>query len=337
MQTFNFKSAPIKVYGAPLFEKTGTFERFPKELLQFFPVISKNSCDLRRRCAGARVCFKTDSPTVTVTVKIEKLELDIGMSLFSGDAVAMITGSRQNFRYRGLVYPANYEQTEYSRTLYKESCMEDVMLCLPRNSYIKDIEIGIADGCSLEAPTPYKIEKPVVFYGSSITEGAHSSLPFTCYTALLSNRLDFDYYNLGFSGSAMGEKEMAEYIASIDMSAFVFDYDHNAPNLEHLKNTHEPFFKIIREAHPNLPVIMMSKPKAKYDKGDLLRKEVIKETFENAQKNGDKNVYFVDGETFFGENERDICSTDATHPNDIGFLRMADILEPVFKKALKIL
>ena len=96
MQTFNFKSAPIKVYGAPLFEATSTFERFPKELLQYFKVISNNACDLRRRCAGARVCFKTDSPTVTVTVKIEKLELDIGMSLFSGDAVAMITGSRQN-------------------------------------------------------------------------------------------------------------------------------------------------------------------------------------------------------------------------------------------------
>ena len=336
MQTFNFKSAPIKVFGAPLFEKTGTFERFPKELLQYFKVISNNACDLRRRCAGARVCFKTDSPTVTVTVKIEKLELDIGMSIFSGDAVAVISGSRQNFRYRGLIYPTNYEQTEYSRTVYKEAYMEDVMLCLPRNSYIKDIEIGIADGCSLEAPTPYKIEKPVVFYGSSITEGAHSSLPFTCYTALLSNRLDFDYYNLGFSGSAMGEKEMAEYIADMDMSAFVFDYDHNAPNLEHLKNTHEAFFKIIREKRPDLPVIMMSKPKAKYDKGDLLRKEIIKTTYENAKNNGDKNVYFVDGETFFGETDRDICSTDATHPNDIGFLRMADVLEPILKKALNI-
>ena len=336
MQTFNFKTPPIKVYGAPLFEKTGTFERFPKELSPFFTAISKNPCDLRRRCAGARVCFKTDSPTVTITVKIEKLELDIGMSIFSGDAVAVISGSRQNFKYLGLVYPQNYEQTEYSRTLQKSADLEDVTLCLPRNSYIKDIEIGIEDGCSLEAPTPYKIQKPVVFYGSSITEGAHSSLPFTCYTALLSNRLDFDYYNLGFSGSAMGEKEMAEYIAKFDMSAFVFDYDHNAPNLEHLKNTHEPFFKIIREAHPDLPVIMMSKPKAKYEKGDLLRKEVIKETFENAKNNGDKNVYFVDGETFFGETDRDICSTDATHPNDIGFIRMADVLEPILKKALNI-
>lgn len=336
MQTINFKSSPVKVFGAPLFEKTGTFERFPEKLLQYFTAISKNPCDLRRRCAGARVCFKTDSPFITITVKIEKLELDIGMSIFAGDSVAVLTGSRQNFTFRGIAYPKNYEVTEYSQTFHKERVLEDVTLCLPRNSYIKDIEIGIADGCSIEAPTPYKIEKPVVFYGSSITEGAHSSLPFTCYTALLSNRLDFDYYNLGFSGSAMGEKEMAEYIADMDMSAFVFDYDHNAPNLEHLKSTHEPFFKIIRERHPDLPIIMMSKPKAKYENGDLLRKEVIKATYENAKKNGDKNVYFVDGETFFGETEREICSTDSTHPNDIGFLRMADILEPVFKKALNI-
>lgn len=336
MKSFSFKESPIKVFGAPLFEKTGTLHRFPAELSKYFSLISKNPCDLRRRCAGARVCFRTDSPKFTVTVKIEKLELDIGMSLFSGDAVAVITGDRQNFKYRGLVSPRNYEQTEYTGVFSKENLMEDVMLCLPRNSYIKDIEISIEDSAHIEPPTPYKVEKPVVFYGSSITEGAHSSLPFTSYTALLSNRLDFDYYNLGFSGSAMGEKEMAEYIATFDMSAFIFDYDHNAPNMEHLKNTHEPFFKIIREAHPDLPIIMMSKPKAQYEKGDLLRKEVIKTTYENALKGGDKNVYFVDGETFFGETEREICSTDATHPNDIGFIRMANVLEPVFKKVLKI-
>ncbi len=334
MQTFNFRRSPIKVFGAPMFEKTGTLERFPKELLPYFKAISQNNCDLRRRCAGARVCFRTDSPKITVTVKIEKIEIDIGMALFSSDSVAVLVGPRQNFSYRGLVYPKSYEATEYTGTISKEPVMEDVMLCLPRNSYIKDVEIAIEDGCNIEAPTPYKIEKPVVYYGSSITEGAHSSLPFTCYTALLSNRLDFDYYNLGFSGSALGEKEMAEYIASIDASMLVFDYDHNAPNAQHLENSHEAFFKIIREACPDLPVIMMSKPKAKYEKGDLLRKEIIKTTYENAKKNGDENVYFVDGETFFGENEREICSTDGTHPNDNGFLRMADILEPVFKKAL---
>lgn len=336
MQSFNFKDKPIKVFGAPMFDETGTFERFPKELLKYFKVISNNACDLRRRCAGARVCFKTDSPKITITVEIEKIEIDIGMALFSSDSVAMITGSRQDFTYRGLVYPDNYEATRFTRTLYKNPVMEDVMLCLPRNSYIKDIDIAIEGGCSIEAPTPYKIEKPVIYYGSSITEGAHSSLPFTCYTALLSNRLDFDYYNFGFSGSAMGEKEMAEYLAEIPSSLFVFDYDHNAPTLEHLKNTHEAFFKIIRERNPHLPVIMMSKPKAIYDNTDKARRDVIKQTYEKALKNGDKNVYFVDGETFFGKEERCICSTDCTHPNDNGFIRMADILEPVFKKALGI-
>lgn len=336
MKNFNFKDKPIKVFGAPMFDETGTFERFPEELLPYFKAISNSPCDLRRRCAGARIGFRTDSPKITVTVKIEKIAVDVGMALFSADSVAVITGNRQNFTYKGLAYPKNYEETEYSGTFSKEPFMEDVMLCLPRNSYIKDIDIAIEDGCSIEAPTPYKIEKPVVFYGSSITEGAHSSLPFTCYTALLSNRLDFDYYNFGFSGSALGEKEMAEYLTKFDASLFVLDYDHNAPTPEHLQSSHEAFFKIIREKRPDMPVIMMSKPKAIYADIDKKRRDVIKTTYENAKANGDNNVYFVDGETFFGKEERCICSTDGTHPNDNGFIRMADILEPVFKKILGI-
>lgn len=44
------------------------------------------------------------------------------------------------------------------------------------------------------------------------------------------------------------------------ISCFVMDYDHNAPTLEHLIETHEPFFKIIREKRPNLPVVMVSRP-----------------------------------------------------------------------------
>lgn len=115
-------------------------------------------------------------------------------------------------------------------------------------------------GSKIGKPTPYSIEKPIVFYGSSITQGGCASRPGNSYTHIICRWLDANMVNLGFSGNAKGEPEMAELISQIDMGALVMDYDHNAPDAEYLLNTHENFFKIIRSNHPYLPVIFVSKP-----------------------------------------------------------------------------
>ena len=143
--------------------------------------------------------------------------------------------------------------------------------------------------------------------------------------------------NLGFSGNAKGEAEMANLIATLQMSAFVMDYDHNAPDVEHLEKTHETFFNIIRKAQPELPVIFLSKPD--FDKNpdiNALRREVIYNTYISALNNNDKHVYFVDGQTLFGEKDRDACTVDGCHPNDLGFMRMAEKIYPVLKHAVNI-
>ncbi|MBQ3554213.1 MAG: hypothetical protein IJA08_05980 [Clostridia bacterium] len=177
--------------------------------------------------------------------------------------------------------------------------------------------------------------KPVLFYGSSITEGAHTTRPSNAYTALLSSWLDFDYYNLGFSGGAKGNPEIADFINTLDISAFVLDYDHNAPDVAHLEATHEPFFKKIREKNPNLPILMMTSPDFDYAPDKAERREVVRKTYENAVAAGDKNVYFLDGETFFGTEDRHSCTSDTCHPNDLGHYRMAKVILPVMRKMLE--
>ena len=157
---------------------------------------------------------------------------------------------------------------------------------------------------------------------------------FNAYNAILSNRLNLDYFNFGFSGSAKGELEIADYINTIKMSIFVYDYDYNASTEEELLKTHEPFFKRIREKNPELPVIMLSKPAAKYTESDKIRRNIIQQTYINALNEGDTNVYFVDGETLYGNKDRELCSIDMVHPNDIGFMRMADTLEPLIRRIL---
>jgi hypothetical protein len=146
--------------------------------------------------------------------------------------------------------------------------------------------------------------------------------------------LNFDYINLGFSGNAMGEDEIANYIASLDMSVFVCDYDYNAPTAEHLAATHDKLYRKVRAAHPSLPIIFLTRPRPHYRDIDLRSFEVVKKTYEQAVTDGDKNVSFIDGRSLFAIAGTD-GTVDATHPNDLGFLsmasRIAEVLGPILE------
>ena len=129
---------------------------------------------------------------------------------------------------------------------------------------------------------------------------------------------------------------MADFINTIDMSLFVYDYDHNAPTAEHLEKTHEPFFKRIREKHPTLPILMMTRPFAEYGEDEKKRRDIVYKTYKNALDAGDKNVYFIDGESpFKNDPDKELCFIDTIHPNDLGFAKMVQVIEPVIKEILE--
>jgi hypothetical protein len=265
------------------------------------------------------------------------LGVDPGMSLYACASAEVNFGNRQNPVFAGLLAPTQHEVKFVEKNFVRANeQLEDVTIWLPRNTVISDFTISIDDDAVIQSPTPYKYP-PMLYYGSSITEGGCCCRVTNAYNAIISRHLDVDYYNLGFSGRAKGEREVAEFIADIPMSIFVLDYDHNAPSIEHLQATHETFFKIIRAKNPNLPIVMLTRPNFDHgEKNDVLsRIEVVKKTYLNAKANGDNNVYFISGETFFGEVDRQSCTVDGTHPNDLGFYRMASVIEPVIKEILE--
>lgn len=317
------------MHGLPFYSQNGLLERVPAEVRAKLPSLEF----LGRRCPGARICFRTNATEFTVKLELETLSPDVGMSIFACQAINVLIGDRPSARFAGLVNPPDYNTKAAQKTFYKNNETEDVTLFLPRNEIIANVELSFPDDALVEAPTPYKYD-PILFYGSSITEGGCCCRMTNVYNAIISNRLNVDYYNYGFSGSAKGEPEMAELIASIPMSIFVYDYDHNAPSAEHLAATHEPFFRIIRAAHPNLPVIIMSKPDFDYSPDNAKRRDIIRATWEHALAEGDNNVYFIDGQSLFGEVDRHYCTCDCCHPNDLGFYRMAEVVEPVVANVL---
>jgi len=329
MVKYNICEKPFQVFGVPNFDKTHVFERLPAEVRREFP----NLETMGRRTPGARVGFRTDSEHILVRMTLETLSVDIGMSLFSCQAVYVFAGERTQGRYLGLANVPDYSTKTVEKVFTKGPGMEEILLVLPRNEIIASLEIELDEGCRLTAPTPYA-RGPVVFYGSSITEGGCPASGFNAYTQILSRMLDCDYTCMGFSGSAKGELGIADFILTLPMKAFVYDYDHNAPDAEWLEKTHEPFFLRIREAMPDLPILIMTKPDFDYSPANARRREVIYKTYQNALARGDKKVWFLDGETFFGDTDRHLCTIDTCHPNDLGFYRMAHVIEPVLKDML---
>lgn len=221
-----------------------------------------------------------------------------------------------------------------SSFVHLQGGMRSYVLYLPLYNGLKTLMVGLPPDAQLAKGRVPHNEKPILFYGSSVTQGACASKAGSCYTTLLARRLDAAQINLGFSGNAKGEPELAKYIAKLNMSLFVYDYDYNAPTVEHLQETHEPFFRIIREARPELPVVMISRFSGKMGPDADTRREIIRSAYLHAVEAGDRNVWFVDGQPLFGETDRDMCTVDIGHPTDLGFLRVADALEPLLREIL---
>ena len=133
----------------------------------------------------------------------------------------------------------------------------------------------------------------------------------------------------------MGEVAMAEYIAGLKMSAFVLDYDYNAPTEEHLKNTHKQMFEIIRKNNPDLPILILTRPKAgNCQTFEIERIKIIKQTYLDAIANGDRNVRFLDMSNTFNLFGGDSCTVDNCHPNDLGFMCMAQAVYEQLREML---
>jgi hypothetical protein len=175
----------------------------------------------------------------------------------------------------------------------------------------------------------------MVSYGSSITQGGCASRPGNAYQAVISRRYDADFINLGFSGSAKGEEAMKNYLASLRMSCFLFDYDHNAPNPDHLRATHKPIYEAVRRTNPDIPIIMMPRPEFFYTRGIEIRNEIVKATYDYAKACGDENVYFIPSHELMAICE-DNGTVDGSHPTDFGFFSMARAMIKVLDKLFEI-
>ena len=336
---YNVLSAPFSIEGFPWGDPAkGEFFRLPADMKAPEDVNEGALGNSHHFTSGGCVRFRTDSNFISIRATLAHSQDMNHMPRAGSAGFDIYVGPFGNCHHVGTAQPTPRE-VELERVVFDKGWtreMRDWCINFPLYGGVAQVEIGLLPDAKIEAPAPHPI-KPILFYGSSITQGGCASRPGNNYCSMLCRAVDAEQINLGFSGCGRGEIAVAKAIASLDLGVFVMDYDHNAPSVEHLERTHEPFFKLIREAHPELPIIFMSKcdiwPDRNYADG-CRRRDVIRATYDKAIAAGDRHVYFIDGETLFGAVDREACTVDGCHPNDLGFYRMYERVLPVLRKAI---
>lgn len=335
----NALRAPFEVTGFPWWSPgRGELYRMPKNIAK--QKVGRGVVSLSHNSTGGAIRFATDSPLIVIRGFIKRGHDMAHMPRVGSAGVDLVQdcGTPRERLHKPL-FPSRAmvdgeEPFLHVTKIHGDRRMRQFTVFLPLYSGIKSIEIGVTPDAAVAAPKPQKIKDPICFYGSSVTQGGCASRPANNYTTMLCRAVDAPQVNLGFSGSAKGEPAVARAIAGLKLSAFVMDYDYNAPSAAHLKKTHAAFFRIVREAQPELPIILISGPRDRYPDAEK-RRDIIRATYEQAVAAGDKNVYFIDGMTFFDEVPRRFCTVDGSHPTDLGFYIMYQKILPVLKQALR--
>jgi len=336
MVLYNVKEAPFSLHGFCPTEDD-SFRRIPYEVAD---KISKGMVFCHTKTSGGRVRFRTDSPYIILKVKVP---------CFSTVPHMPVTGTGGFDLYadgkfvKALFPPITYDGFEATFDLkdgfeaiatFESKEMRNIVINFPLYNDVDEVFVGVSRDSAILEPLPYKHSKPIVFYGSSITQGCCVSRPGNLYMSIISRWFDTDFTGLGFSGNATGGEVIANYIAGLDMSMFVYDYDFNSPSEEHLRKTHSEMFSIIRQKHPDIPIIMASRVNAVSEENKR-RFKIIEEPYNNALSQGDKNVYLINGMDILCSIDKEMFTVDGTHPNDFGSYCMAKAFGEIIKPLLK--
>lgn len=235
------------------------------------------------------------------------------------------------YSYNGLTTQSKYHNLGPEYRLY-----------LPLYNHVDWLEIGVADDAHFEF-LPVRKEKPIVIYGTSITQGACASRPGMAWASIVGRKMDRPLINLGFSGNGRLEKEVVDIIKEIKAKIFVIDC---LPNLVGGNVTDEELTRRILEtvhlfkaAHPDVPILLVDHAgytdgltndsrKQAYSNGN----KVQQAAYETLLKEGVGQLYYLTNEEIGLELDDMV---DGTHPTDLGMVHYAEAYEAKLRTILK--
>lgn len=328
----------LGVEGQGWSDTAAPFDRFPARAES---LVRPEVWSLSRNSAGLCVRFMTDATTLQARWTLTSANLDMPHMPATGVSGLDLYVRDDQGAWRWL---SNARPTAQSSTA---SLFNDIppgtrecRLYLPLYNGVSAVELGLAEGASLIPPDPYSAgrERPIVFYGTSITQGGCASRPGMLHTAILGRRLERPVINLGFSGNGRMELPVAELMAELDAAVYVIDC---LPNIDAAQVTErtEPLVRLLREKRPETPILLVEDRTysdaflvaSKRERNDTSR-AALRAAYEVLTAAGITGLYYLEGERLLGEDNEG--TVDSSHPTDLGFFRQAEAFEPVLREIL---
>lgn len=285
--------------------------------------------------AGGRIRFRTDSLTLVVVAQNPDASTMHHMTSVGQNGMDLYVDGY----FIASAWPNKDGEIRADWRLGAGRKIRDVAIYLPLYKAISVSEIVLGENSIIEVPSPFALPKPVVYYGSSITQGGCAANAGLSYQSIVSRRLNIDHVNLGFSGNGLGEPAVAQAIAEIDAAAYVLDYWAN-PSAEVYRDTMPVFVDILRARHPKTPILLTGPfyfSRERVDPGlastqDAKRK-IARDFVEARRKAGDGNIRYVDGSEMLSSGQVEGL-VDGVHGNSLGFYFCANGLEPHLRSVL---
>ena len=304
-------------------------------------IVRKPVWDLSRNSAGMCVRFVTDATTIHARWAVTDPWLYLpNITAIGKSGLDLYVKTDKGWHWLAVGQPI--AQTN-EVTLVKDLIpgKREYLLYLPLYNGTKFVELGVPTNSSIQKAGPWGAgeRKPIVFYGTSILQGLSASRPGMVHSAILGRKFNYPTINLGFSGNGKMEPEMADLLAELDPSVYVIDC---LPNMvaDEIKARVEPLVKKLRAAHPDVPIVLVEDRTmqdsfliaGRMEWYHLKDRAELKAAYGRLQKDGVKNLYYIPGEHLFGDDGEG--STDGSHPNDLGFMRQAEIFAKVLEPLL---
>lgn len=219
--------------------------------------------------------------------------------------------------------------------------MREYMLYMPLYDGVDSLMVGVDSAAVILPPavnSPRR-EKPIVWYGTSLLQGGCAARPGMAHTNILERDLDLEVINLGFSGNAKLDPEIARLMAQADAGMYIIDA---LPNLKaaEIPGRIDDFYAIIRAAHPNAPIMLVESPYFPITRlvpqvmNDIKEKNTrLREFYDKTVAAGDKNVYYYKGEDLLGDEWEG--TVDNYHFTDLGMMKVAKSMLPAIKAILQ--
>ena len=308
----------------PSLDREHPFQRLPQK---YKKTVREKVWDLSENSAGVSILFSSDTANLSIKWSI-KHDLRMNHMTDAGiKGVDLYTKRNKNWQYTNTCLP-NGKQNEQILFEDIDKKNREYCLSLPLYDTLIDMQIGLDDDSILENITFQN--KPLVFYGTSITQGGCASRPGLAHTNIISRELGHECINLGFSGNGHLENSIGNIMSDIDASLYVVECMYNVDK-KMIKERTKPLIKVIR-ANPqskNTPIVFMEQ--AVIDMGHLNtefissvmeKNEELNKQIQGSIREGERDLFIIKHTGAIDEDSE--ATVDGIHFNDLGFQRYAD-------------